>query len=142
MSNDTSLNGIASIVNAFNRSSTTGENGGRPSRSPSMSSLQPVVSNLIKIYSEATPPHNKRHDDGGRVDKQDELIKIFEQARGDPRTPTRSRSPSNVRQPSIAREEVCEELTWDSLVHGYDSNAVYEYDHSRALIGRTHLHRQ
>ncbi|CAF4035058.1 unnamed protein product [Adineta steineri] len=117
--NGTNLNGIASIVNAFNRSSGTGENGNRLSRSSSVSSIQPIVSDLIKIYSEATAPKSQRTDHIiTTTDKHDELIKIFEQARNNGYQEQRTSSPLNGKQSSQAYEEVTEEITWDHLVHG------------------------
>jgi len=110
--------GIAAIVNAFNKSSG---NGGRSSRSSSTASSQPVVSNLAKIYLEATGSKEQqqqqqqpRHDSVISTGKHDELIKIFEQA-----TSRSQRQPissaSIIKRPSQAYEEI----TWDSLVHGY-----------------------
>ena len=51
----TKLHGISSLVDAFSKSSrSSGQHGSRSSRSPSISSTQSTVSNLIKIYAEAT----------------------------------------------------------------------------------------
>jgi len=115
--NGTNLTGIASIVDAFNRSSGVGENGNRSSRSSSVSSIQPVVSNLIKIYSEATASKSQRTNNVVSTGKHDELIKVFEQATSQNRQ-RRISSPSNVKQQSQANQEVFEEITWDNLVHG------------------------
>jgi len=112
--------GIASIVNTFNQTFGTGiggENGNRSSRSSSVSSTQPIVSNLIKIYSEATASKSQRNDSVRSTGKHDELIKIFEQATNQNQQRQTSLS-SNIKQQSQAREEACEEITWDNLVHG------------------------
>jgi hypothetical protein len=110
-----SHSGIAAIVNAFNKS--TGH-GSRSSRSPSVSSTQPVVSNLVRIYSEATAPKQQqqqqqqkpRTDSVVSTGKHDELTKIFEQA-----TNRSQRTSSIIKRPSQSYEEI----TWDSLGHGY-----------------------
>ncbi|CAF0942829.1 unnamed protein product [Adineta ricciae] len=136
LTNDTNLNGIASIVNAFNRTSTNGENENRTSRSSSISSIQPLVSNLIKIYSEATPVKTQRIEDTVSTDKHNELIKIFEQETTGQQQ-VRSASPMNIKQATHA----CDEITWDNLVHGttpvvpsssnQPQSAVENYHHPR-----------
>jgi len=114
--------GIAAIVHAFNKS--TGNNS-RSSRSSSVTSNQPVVSNLVRIYSEATAPkqpqqqqqqqqqQKTRADSIVSTGKHDELTKIFEQAT------TRSQrshtsNASIIKRPSQSYEEI----TWDNLAHG------------------------
>lgn len=117
--NGANSHGIASIVNAFNQSSGGFEaNGNRSSRSSSVASTQPVVPNLIKIYSEAIPSKSQRHDSTTSAGKHDELTKIYEQAtnRNQQR---RTSSPSNDKQQPQVYEEAIEEITWDNLVHGY-----------------------
>ncbi|UJR33113.1 hypothetical protein I4U23_020570 [Adineta vaga] len=136
--NDTNLNGIASIVNAFNRSSVNGENGNRTSRSSSVSSIQPLVSNLIKVYSEVIPTKSQRIENVISTDKHDELIKIFEQARSDSFQQPRTSSPLNSKQPVQAREEPCEEITWDSLVHGTTPVAPSLPDQLQSAIENHH----
>jgi len=116
-STTTHPHGIAAIVNAFNRS--TGNNS-RSSRSSSVTSNQPVVSNLVRIYSEATAPKQQQQQQKTRTDsvvstgKHDELTKIFEQATNRSQRQQAS-SASIIKRPS----ESYEEITWDSLVHGY-----------------------
>ena len=117
--NGANSHGIASIVNAFNQSSGGFEaNGNRSSRSSSVASTQPVVPNLIKIYSEAIPSKLQRHDSITSTGKHDELTKIYEQAtnRNQQR---RTSSPSHDKQQPQIYEEAIEEITWDNLVHGY-----------------------
>lgn len=114
------FHGISSIVHAFNKSS--GNGGGsntRSSRSSSVSSAQPMVSNLVKIYSEATKQPQQqqqktRSDSVMSTGKHDELTKIFEQATKRPQR-QETTSGSGIKRPS----EAYEEITWDSLVHGY-----------------------
>lgn len=118
--------GISSLVNAFNKA--TGHGGGshsRSSRSSSVSSAQPMVSNLVRIYSEASTPRQQefqqqqkiRSDSVVSTGKHDELIKIFEQATNRSQR-QQSTSGTGIKRPSQAYEEI----TWDSLVHGYVSS--------------------
>jgi hypothetical protein len=109
-------NGISPLVNTFHQT-FGGENGNRSSRSSSVSSAQPVVSNLIKIYSEATTSKSQKTDNIKSTGKHDELIKIFQQASNQNQQRRTSSSPI-IKQPSQAREEAYEEITWDNLVHG------------------------
>jgi hypothetical protein len=117
--NGANSHGIASIVNAFNQTSGGGGggSGNRSSRSSSVSSTQPVVSNLIKIYSEVAPSRMQRHDSAVSTGKHDELTKIFEQVTSRNQQ-IRTSSPSNVKQQPQVYEEAFEEITWDNLVHG------------------------
>ncbi len=116
ITDEVSTNGaIASIVNTYNQ--TGGENGNRSSRSSSVSSTQPLVSNLIKIYSEATASKSQRNDSVRSTGKHDELIKIFEQATNSNQQRRTSSSPI-LKQQSQAHEEAYEEITWDNVVHG------------------------
>ncbi len=103
--------GIAAIVNAFNKSTGSSR---RSSRSGSASNSQPVVSNLVKIYSEATAPKQQqqqkpRNDSVMSTGKHDELTKIFEQATS---RSQRQSTASIIKQPSQAYEEI----TWHNLV--------------------------
>ena len=97
------VRGITALINSFSKSA--GGSGSRSSRASSAASTQPVVTNLIKIYTEATAP---KHRDSSAVStgKNDELTKNFEQAT------------DHSQRPSKAREEAYEEITWDNLVHG------------------------
>ncbi|CAF1322790.1 unnamed protein product [Adineta steineri] len=123
--NGTSSHGITALVSAFNKSSenNTG-NGERSSRSSSVTSAQPIVQNLVKIYTEAstTPKqqHKQRDDSVVSTGKHDELTKIFEQAasRSQRQQQQQTASTSIIKQPSRGYEEAYEEITWDSLVHG------------------------
>jgi hypothetical protein len=115
--NGANSHGIASIVNAFNQTSGGGGSGNRSSRSSSVASTQPVVSNLIKIYSEVAPSRMQRHDSAVSTGKHDELTKIFEQVTSRNQQ-IRTSSPSNVKQQPQVYEEAFEEITWDNLVHG------------------------
>ncbi|CAF4359105.1 unnamed protein product, partial [Adineta steineri] len=122
--NGTSSHGITALVSAFNKSSenNTG-NGERSSRSSSVTSAQPIVQNLVKIYTEAstTPKqqHKQRDDSVVSTGKHDELTKIFEQAASrSQRQQQQTASTSIIKQPSRGYEEAYEEITWDSLVHG------------------------
>lgn len=77
------------------------------------SSTQPTVSNLIKIYSEATKP--KSHTQEIRAPSPpaqhfDELTRIVREAA---QRIEQGRTPSPSK-----RSEVREEFTWDNLVHG------------------------
>ena len=115
----TSSHGIAAIVNAFNKSSANGSNGTRSSRSSSVASTQPVVSNLVRIYSEATAHKqpNQKHRSSSVIStsKHDELTRIFEQAsnRSHP-----SSSPSVHRRQAQMHEQPYEEIAWDTVAHG------------------------
>ncbi|CAF2556522.1 unnamed protein product [Rotaria sp. Silwood2] len=117
--------GITSLVNAFSKSSgASGKTSTRSSRSSSRSNIQPVVSNLVKIYSEATstqPLEKPRSESVASTGKNDELIKIFEQAThrsSQQQQQQRTSSASISKRPSQAREEAYEDMTWDTLVHG------------------------
>jgi len=114
--NGTNSHGITALVSAFNKSAEG--NGGtstRSSRSSSVASTQPVVSNLVKIYSDVTALKQKpRHDSVVSTGKHDELTKIFEQASNN----SQRQQTSIVKRPSQAYEEAYEEITWDNLVHG------------------------
>jgi len=108
--NGTNSHGITALVSAFN-----GGTGTRSSRSSSVASTQPVVSNLVKIYSDVTALKQKpRHDSVVSTGKHDELTKIFEQASNN----SQRQQTSIVKRPSQAYEEAYEEITWDNLVHG------------------------
>jgi len=115
-SSSTHSHGIAAIFNAFNKS--TG-NPSRSSRSSSVTSTQPVVSNLVRIYSEATAPKQQQQQQKTRADsvvstgKHDELTKIFEQAANRSQRSHTSNA-SIIKRPSQAYEEI----TWDNVVHG------------------------
>jgi len=119
-STTTHPHGIAAIVHAFNKS--TGNNS-RSSRSSSVTSNQPVVSNLVRIYSEATAPkqpqqqqqqqQKTRADSIVSTGKHDELTKIFEQAANRSQRSHTSNA-SIIKRPSQAYEEI----TWDNVVHG------------------------
>ena len=107
-----------------NETSTTGgnENENRSLRSPSVSSTPqpppPVVSNLIKIYSEATTKSKPRETDQIRpVGKHDELIKIFEQASTNQNQQKRPSSSTYIKQQAKAQEEAYEDVTWDHVAH-------------------------
>lgn len=126
--------GISALVHAFNKSSGNGGNsGGRTSRSSSVSNAPPVVSNLVKIYSEATKQElqqpqpqqpqqpqqlqqqKSRSDSVMSTGKHGELIKIFEQATNrSQRSSTATSTASIIKRPSQAYEEI----TWDNLLHG------------------------
>jgi hypothetical protein len=115
-------NGITSIVNTFGGGG--GDNENQSSLSSSVSSAQPVVPNLIKIYSEASISKPQRNEHVVSTNKHDELIKIFEQASNrNQRQPQHYRrissSPPEIKQPMQAHEEAYEEITWDNLAHGY-----------------------
>jgi hypothetical protein len=112
-------NGIASIVSAFNQSSGIGDRGVNQlsSRSSSVSSTQPVVSNLIKVYSESTIPRLQRNDSVVSTDKYNQSNKAFEEGTNRNEQQTISSS-SVIRQQSEAHEANHEEITWDTLVHG------------------------
>ena len=89
------------------------------SRSSSVSSVQPGVSNLIKIYSEASTSQPQRNENVVPTNKHNELVKIFEQAsnknpRQQPNYRRTSSSPAEIKQPIQAREEI----TWDNVTHG------------------------
>ncbi len=109
--------GIAAIVNAFNKSSGAST---RSSRSSSVSSAQPVVSNLVRIYSEATVPKQQQQHEKPRSEsvvstgKHDELTIIFEQATNRSQRQSQASIASIIKRPSQAYEEI----TWDSVVHG------------------------
>ena len=105
-----STNGIASIVNTFNQTSA-GEN---DNRSLSSSSAQPGVSELVKVYSQATASKLQRHDNAIGNNKQNgsSFLKQQQQQR------RISSSPPNGIQHRQAQEEAYEEITLDSLTHG------------------------
>ena len=108
-SNGSNSHGISALVNVFNgKSSDNGSvNGARSSRSSSVNGTQSNVSNLAKIYTEATITKPKQRTDSViSTGRNDELTKIFEQAS------------SRSQRPSQAYEEAYEEITWDNLVHG------------------------
>ncbi|CAF1219898.1 unnamed protein product [Rotaria sordida] len=110
--------GIASLINVLSRSSgTSGKTSTRSSRSSSMSNAQPIVSNLVRIYSEATstrPQEKPRSESVMSTGKNDELVRIFQQATNRPQ----QQQQQIIKRPSQAREEAYEEMTWDTLVHG------------------------
>lgn len=118
---ETKPHGIAAIVNALSRASgNSTKTGSRSSRSSSVSSAQPVVSNLVKIYSEVTASQQQtkfRSDSVASTGKHDELVKIFEQATKSSQHQKKP-SASISKRPSQAVEEAYEEMTWDTLVHG------------------------
>lgn len=112
-----SHSGISSIVHAFNKA--TGSGGARSSRSSSVSNAPSGVSNLVKIYSEATKQEQQQQQQKPRSDsvmttgKHDELTKIFEQATN------RSQWPSTSTASIIKRSsQSYEEVAWDSVGHG------------------------
>jgi hypothetical protein len=116
-SSSTHPHGIAAFVNAISKS--TG-NLSRSSRSSSVASTQPIVSNLVRIYSEATAPKQQqqqqqktRADSVVSTGKHDELTKIFEQATNLSQRSHTSNA-SIIKRPSQAYEEI----TWDNVVHG------------------------
>ncbi|CAF2852214.1 unnamed protein product [Rotaria sp. Silwood2] len=116
--NVTNTNGVASIVNAFNQTSGIGGNANQSSRSSSTSSTQqPVVSNLVKIYSEARTLKPQQNENIVSASKHDELTKIFQQIINQNQQ-QQTISPLNDKEPSQAYEEVYEEITWDNLAHG------------------------
>lgn len=111
--------GVSSIVNTFNRSSGPAINGNQiPTRSSSVSSTQPMVSNLIKIYSEARPTKGQQNETNTTSNKTDELTKIFKQIVSQNQQRQASSSPLHDRDRVNADEEVYEEITWDNLVNG------------------------
>ncbi|CAF4576020.1 unnamed protein product [Rotaria sp. Silwood1] len=116
--NITNTNGVASIVNAFNQTSVIGGNTNQSSRSSSTSSTQPVVSNLIKIYSEARALKPQQNENIVSAGKHDELTKIFQQIINQNQQQQQTTPPSNDKEPSQAYEEVYEEITWDHLANG------------------------
>jgi hypothetical protein len=73
---------IAALVDAFNKSSTNGQDHARVSRTSSISSTQPVVSNLVRIYSEVVDPQQQKSRTTSVVssNKHEELTQIFERA--------------------------------------------------------------
>ncbi len=122
--NGNNSRGITSIVNTYNQpfGGVGGDNENQSSRSSSVSSTQPVVSNLIKIYSEASVSKPQRNESVVSTNKHDELIKIFEQASNRNQRQQQYRrissSPAEIKQPVQAHEEAYEEITWDNLAHG------------------------
>lgn len=138
--NGTSTPDVASLVSAFNQSYGVVGTGTQSGRLPSVSNSQPIVPNLIKIYSDAKtikPQPNDNQSPG----KNDELSKIFqqiinesqnEQQQSPPPAPPLPPPPPQQQQqqkeqivssssklePSHGYEEVYEEFTWDNLVHG------------------------
>ncbi|CAF3657105.1 unnamed protein product [Rotaria sordida] len=112
-------NGVASIVNTFNQTLTIGGNTNQSSRSSS--NTQPVVSNLIKIYSEARTLKPQQNENLLPTNKHDELTKIFQQIINENQQQQQQQqttSQLNDREPSQAYEEVYEEITWENLPHG------------------------
>ena len=110
-----SHSGISAIVHAFNK--TTGGASSRSSRASSVSNAQTNVSNLVKIYSEATGQRGEQQQQKPRSDsvittgKNDELTRIFEQATN---RSQRSSVASIIKRSSQSYEEVA----WDSVGHG------------------------
>lgn len=128
--NSTNGNGngsIASIVHTFNQpSGGLGDIGNRSSRSSSVSSTQPVVSNLIKIYSEVTATKSQRNDTNGKsTGKHDELVKIFEQASNSNQQRRATSTPPNIKQQAQIHEEVDEEIHWDNFTQGYRFSCLF-----------------
>ncbi|CAF0921232.1 unnamed protein product [Adineta ricciae] len=124
-SNGSSPHGISALVNVFNgKSSDNGSiNGARSSRSSSVNGAQSNVSNLAKIYTEATTTipkqqHKQRTDSVISTGRNDELTRIFEQASSRSQRQSTPTSSSAIKRPSQAYEEAYEEITWDNLVHG------------------------
>lgn len=111
--------GVAAITSAFNKASAHGSDGPRSSRGSSVSSNQPGVSDLVRIYTEATGSKQQQKSRSASVaslNKHDELTRIFEQATN---RSQRGSTASVVKPTSQAHEMAYEEITWDSLVHGY-----------------------
>ncbi|UJR14071.1 hypothetical protein I4U23_001068 [Adineta vaga] len=121
--NGTNSHDIAALVSVFNNKSfdSSPGNGARSSRSSSVNSTQPMVSNLVRIYNEATgskeQQNHQRNDSVASTGKHDELTKIFEQAANRPQRQQTTAS-SLIKQPPHTYEEAYEEIKWDSLVHG------------------------
>ncbi|CAM4752235.1 unnamed protein product [Rotaria magnacalcarata] len=119
--NDVNLPGVASIVNAFNQSSGIGSIGNQSGRTSNVSNTQPVVSNLIKIYSEAKTLKPQQNENVVSPGKHDELTKIFQQIINQSQNQQQQNqapSPRNDKEQSHAYEEVYEEITWDNLPQG------------------------
>lgn len=106
----TSTNGIASIVNTFNQTSTNDND----NRSMSTSSAQPGVSELVKVYSQATESKMQRHDNGLGNNKQNGSS-FPKQQQQQQRI---SSSPPHGIQHRQAHEEAYEEVILDGLTHG------------------------
>lgn len=98
--NGSDSNGIASIVNTFNQTSTS-DNG---HRSGSTSSTQPGVSELVKIYSKATASKAPRYTNGASTNKQNGSNHSLDQ--------------TSLPKHRQAYEETYEEMTVDHLTHG------------------------
>ena len=110
---------VAAIANAFNKVTAHGSDGPRSSRASSVSSNPPGVSDLVRIYTEATGSKQQQKSRSASVaslNKHDELTRIFEQATN---RSQRGSTASIVKPTSQAHELPYEEITWDSLVHGY-----------------------
>lgn len=107
----TSTNGVASIVNTFNQTSTSESD----NRSMSTSSAKPGVSELVKVYSQATTSKMQRHDNGSGSNKQNGSSFLKQQQQQQQRI---SSSPPNGIQHRQAHEETYEEITLDGLTHG------------------------
>lgn len=85
----------------------------------------PIVSNLVRIFSEATTPKpaaattsqssKSRSSSIASASKHDELVRIMEQAA---HRSQRSSTSSVVQPPAQSYEVPYEEINWDSLVHG------------------------
>ena len=118
----TKLYGKSSLADAFSTSSRgSGQRKSRLSRSPSGSSIQSTVSNLIKIYAEASNTNQQRKSRSASVastGKYDELTRIFEQATARPQGQETSLTPL-IKPPFQAREETYEGMTWDSPLQEY-----------------------
>ena len=118
-SNIASAPGITSIAKVFKQSSEGKNNENQSSYSSSISSTQPTVSNLIKIYSEAKASKSSETDNIAKTDKHDEVTNTFEQTIDQNQQQKRAPSSTNVKQLSEAYEQVFEEIIWDNLVHPY-----------------------
>lgn len=107
--NNTS-SGIAAMVNTVHQTPDEHENESRKA-----TPQPPVVSNLIKIYSEALPKSKPKENDPIKsTGKHDELMKIFEQAsnQNQQRRPSAS---TQIKQQIKVHEETSEQTNWDNL---------------------------
>ena len=101
----TNGHGIHSLAQGFHPASESAVTNGA-------SNPTPQVSNLIKIYSEATipkPPSLNHHD---------ELARIVREAGGHRNSQAKPSSTPIVKQPPKAHDEEYEEMTWESLIYG------------------------
>ena len=113
--------GVAALVNNFNKTSIVGSEGPRSSRASSITSNQAIVSDLVRKYSEKNGSNSQLQQQNSRSSSVVSLVKQDDLNRNVDQTSIRSQRDSVsslVRAIPHTHELAYEEIAWDTPGNG------------------------